>query len=367
MPSGRDLAAVRQRSAQARNVIENLFLDAIVAPRGNLVAWGQYLDLRKRQISNQFGIYGTSAGIQVLLRHNAALHAELCGLAGMILPVDHPTHDVFERPASEIRTYFREKHDLEVLYKVAALVDVVEAQRDSVPGTGYRAVQLLLAMRRPNAGWPDFRGNGGLDQFTDSKVHATACALLALARFPDVRAGTAWREAAGWLVQHLDPDVQSIATLSICHLALWSGDERPAGIADDEADARAACLRSIVDWAERTAPQDVLRTLEALEYLVPQRNQRTPLADHEFTFVLYSPHCLAALALIRSGLPLSRKAERFVVEVVWVVAERIRTHGSFVAAGRTLVSSVEHLWIYRLLHQFEQWRPKGRFLDNLRR
>jgi hypothetical protein len=113
----------------------------------------------------------------------------------------------------------------------------------------------------------------------------------------------------------------------------------------------------------RAAAADVRRALEATEYFVPPKHKlRPPLVndDHKFMFLLYSPHCLAALALMRPpvGVELSTRSRRFVIDVVRTVADGIRERGSFTAAGRTVISSVEHLWLYRLLTAFQRWHPR---------
>jgi hypothetical protein len=350
-----DLESLRSTANQARNTIVERFLDAKSSPLGHadLVAWGQYLDLQQHRLSNQFGIYGTSAGIQVLALHDARLHQNLWKLALRILPVDRNDVDVADRHAHDVRNYFINKNDLDVPYKVSALVDAIQPEATRVPGSRYHAVELLLYLRLRGGGWPDFRA-AGLEQYNAPKVHATACALLALARFPDVQATDDWREAVGWLARNLTPELNSIATLSICLLAL-AGPASTAPAGSESAQLYETCLRAVVEWSKRAWPNDVLRTLEATEYLVPGHHNRTPLADHEFTFLLYSPHCLATLALMRCGAELSADLRRHVTDVVRIVAETICQKRAFIAAGRTLVSSVEHLWIYRLLHEFQGW------------
>jgi hypothetical protein len=346
--------AVRQLANQARNTIVERFLKAQVRPKGHqhLVAWGQYLDLQQIRLSDQFGIYGTSAGVQVLALHDE-LHNDLWRKALRILPMERSVNsgDPADAPADLVRRYFVEKNDLKVVHKVAALVDVVSPGVDVVPGRSYYVVERLLALRLRGGGWPDLRTRT-LESYTTSKVHATACALFALARLPDVRSGPEWHEAVTWLARNLTADLQSIATLSICVLALSAGPASPDPVSEN---LRATCLQAVREWSERAAPKDVLRALEATEYLVPGRDSRAPLADHEFTFLLYSPHCLAALALLRSDLSREDVLSDYVIEVVRVVAQTVCQRQAFVAAGRTLVSSVEHLWIYRLLHAFESW------------
>jgi hypothetical protein len=365
----REIAVLRESCQQARNRIAQLFLDCVV-PTGydpDVMAWGQYLDLRRRGLSRQFGIYATSAGVQVLAVHDRAVHATLVASAIQALPLldgGGPTHT---------RGYFIGKGDLDIVYKVTALVDAISPHA-AVVGGRHPAVEHLMAMRRDGGGWPDFRAPA-FDRFHGPRVHATACALFALSRFPDVLASPDCGEAAGWLADNLDVAAASIATLAIAYLALRQYGPR-AAVPASVGHAARRCYAAIAAWARRAAAADVRRALEATEYFVPPKHKlRPPLVndDHKFMFLLYSPHCLAALALMRppAGVALSARARRFVVDVVRTVADGIRERGSFTAAGRTVISSVEHLWLYRLLTAFQGWHPevtrRGAWVDWMNR
>lgn len=352
----REVRRLEDQCARARNVVADLFCESVVTfdDDPSLVAWGQYLDLRRRRLSRQYGIYGIASGMQVLAWHEADVHRALLERAARTLPL----HVDKACPEGEgVRRYFTEKGDLNVVYKVAALVDAVRPDSATLSGS-HPAVVRLLDMRHPGGGWSEFR-SVGLDHLHGPKVHATACALLALSRFTDIRDGVECREAAEWLARHADPDVLSIATLAMCSMVLRSYADSD-GVSRRVDAAACGCLRAVLEWATRSAPEDVLRALEATEYLLPKPDMVPPLDNerHEFTFLIYSPHCLAALTLMRT--PTAARdphARRFVLEVVRVVAKRICDSGSFIAAGRTVVSSVEHMWIYRLLREFQHWDP----------
>jgi hypothetical protein len=79
MTEPRALHDVKESCLLARNAIAKLFVDNVVRPRADvrMVAWGQYLDLQRRGLSKQYGIYATSAGVQVLGMHGRDIHSEL--------------------------------------------------------------------------------------------------------------------------------------------------------------------------------------------------------------------------------------------------------------------------------------------------
>jgi hypothetical protein len=356
MLQSREVSELKQLCQQARNTIANLFVKSVVVldDYQQVLAWGQYLDLHQRGISRQHGIYATSAGIRVLAQHDKNIHAKILDAAAEVLPL----HIASALPEGmDARYEFTRKGDLHVVYKVVALVEAIEPDKSEIEGT-YPAVDHLLSMRHRGGGWSDFR-LPELDHVHGPQPHATACALLALSRFRDVRSRTAWAEAVDWLVRQLNPQVWSIATVAMTYMALvrCGPDEH---IAPTVARARSRCYKALVQWASRATPEDIRRTVEATEYLLPKPGRmKLPLgnAGQEFTFLMYLPHCMAALALMSSVRYVAphNRIRRFIMDVVATVAQGVHNGGKFVAAGRSAVSSVEHMWLYTMLARFEQW------------
>jgi hypothetical protein len=352
----REIRQLREACAKSRQLIADKFLNNVVTPSSNsaLRAWGQYLELRGRGIrpvSTQFGIYGTSAGVQVLSLMSPATYQQIIDAASGTLPLIAATVS-----DGSIYDYFQSKGDLCVVYKVAAIVDAYQPGKvdiDDIPAS----VVELLSLRRDGVGWPDFLKHG-LEEFQDASAHATATALLSLTRFTKVRAGQAFREAVAWL-ENVDVNSLSIATLSLILLALHSaGGAETRTRGTDELMKK--CRSVLVSWASRAVPEDVRRSIEALEYLLPKPSITTPLdeSEQEFTFLLYMPHCLAAIALMAEGGDRHRyRVRRYLISVVREITQRMAQRGSFVVAGRNLVSAVESLWIFRLLARFEKYEP----------
>lgn len=356
-----EVERLKSSCREARNIIAEMFVNTVVRPdgAGPLVAWGQYLDLRRKNLSQQYGIYGTSAGLQVLAMHDRTVYRGIIEAACSTLPLVAPSVSDIARP---IHQYFLDKGDLNVVYKVAALADAVRPDLDSIPDP-HTVVEALLGLRTQGGGWGYFR-RPELDEFQSPNVHATSTALLALGRFSVFRTSPDSIEALTWLARNVNTSSLSISTLSIVLLALellTDADNETAEIAG----LRRDCRSVVTSWARRAAAEDTKRTIEATEYLLPKPRSDTPLDkyEHEFVFMLYLPHCLAALALMKGGNIRDRHVRRFIVSVVRTVAVHICSARSFVAAGRNLESSVEHLWIYRLLKEFEQFEPYEKITD----
>jgi hypothetical protein len=351
----KELVQLKELSRQARIVIAKTFADYPVHPNNNrgLIGWGQYLDLRRKQLSEQFGIYGTSAGLQILSMHNPNLYSELIDGARLILPLVTPQPP---DAADDIHDYFRRKGDLQVTYKVAALADAYRPELETVNDT-IPVAETLADLRSQGGGWGYFR-RPDLDEFEHPNVHATATALLALGRFSTFRESAACSEALDWLADNVDTSALSISTLAIIIMALQlvSGvDEQRMNIRQ----LRDKCERVVVDWAHRSVPEDTKRIVEATEYMLPKPHADAPLQniEQEFIFMIYLPHCLAALALAKSKTFNDGRTRRYVISVARSIATEICTTGAFVAAGRNLMSSVEHLWFYRFLKEFEVYEP----------
>jgi hypothetical protein len=356
-----EVERLKSSCRDARNIIAEMFVSTIARPNGagSLVAWGQYLDLRRRNLSQQYGIYGTSSGLQVLAMHDPTVYRTIIEAAAGTLPLVAANVSDVARP---IHQYFLDKGDLNVVYKVAALADAVRPDLDDVPDP-HDVVRALLDLRTQGGGWGYFR-RPELDEFQSPNVHATSTALLALGRFSIFRASPDRTEALTWLARNVNTSSLSISTLSMILLALEllsDVESEPPDIAG----LRRNCRSVVTNWARRSAAEDTKRTIEATEYLIPKPRADTPLDnyEHEFVFMVYLPHCLAALALMKVGNIRDRHVRRYIVSVVRIVADHICSARSFVAAGRNLESSVEHLWIYRLLREFERFQPYEKITD----
>jgi hypothetical protein len=353
------------RSGTARQQIAAQFVKGVVRPPEDpkLYAWGQYLEVRgqtaQRSLGNHYGIYGTSAGVQVLTMQSFGQYREVVTSGARVLPL--VLRDV-ERNES-VHRRFVEKGDLNLVYKLSALLDAARVLHTGRNVQGLEPdiegiLQRLLEIRHPDAGWPDYKSS---EDYQGPNTHATAVALLAISRIPPRgEALTACHEALRWFAtQNLES--QSIATLSMVVIAISNLVRNPSdgtSLVPEEQDLQQRCEDAIAEWLASNAPSEVRRSLEGIEYWLPEHTIAAPAplaaSGPRFTFLLYLPHCLAALAVLESArLRGTYLGRQFVVEVVsLIVDELIAKQGCFVAAGRNMVSTVEHLWLYRLLHEF---------------
>jgi hypothetical protein len=358
------LSVLRINSSNARAAIVAKCRRGIVHPGDNeaVCAWGQYLEIRghpvQQPLSNQYGIYGTSAAVQMLAMHGGNRNLVLSGSRVLPLVLSDP-----DGINASLHDRFVRKQDLLVIFKLASLLDAANCLEEFGVPEGHHVdkpalVRSLLALRRQSEGWPDYKSD---HEWQGSNTHATAVAVLALSKrdmMPE--ALSACREAFEWFYNDEPLAKQSVATLSMLTMAMASPSlgmkaKRKGSIPGNIVALQKECERLVCDWIGNNAPTEVQRSLDGTEYWLPPNSTTERNADGgRFTFLLYLPHILVSLAVFSSPrLRSTYAARRFVLAVVHRVTREINQQGCFIAAGRSMVSTVEHLWLYRLLHEFE--------------
>jgi hypothetical protein len=287
-------------------------------------------------------------------------YSQLLQTSSRVLPLVIKNVSSEYAPAHE---HFAKKHDLIIAYKLSSLLDAANAL-EAIPNPDFevdkqKIVEDLLALRLPASGWPDYKSD---DEWQNANTHASAVALLALSKGAvSDKTKQACLETLGWFCEQ-PLEKQSIATLSMVVIAL-NNLSKNADTASDFRQPRLVELRDRCEglvrvWIQGNSPDDVQRSLEGTEYWLPPGAASSQSAGGvHFTFLLYLPHILASLAVLASSrLRSCYAARQFVVGIIDRVTREINAQGCFIAAGRSMVSTVEHLWLYRLLYQFERCR-----------
>jgi hypothetical protein len=376
-----NLETLQKASETARGAIADKCIKGMVRPPEDdqVYAWGQYLEIRGQSVhlnlGQQYGIYGTSAGLQILTLQSAGSHRNIISRASRVLPFVVRDEDGVNRHLHE---HFVEKCDLIITCKLASLLDVatiLEPISKSISIIVDRTVVLekLLEIRHSDAGWPDYKSE---DEWQGPNTHSTAVALLATSRANlTIEAERACVEALSWFSDQ-PLQKQSVATLSMMVMAFSNFTQKPkpnsAFTTPRLKQLKDQCESFVYTWIKDSAPSEVQRSLEGTEcFLPPGRGSVVTTGTSRFTFLAYLPHVLAALAILASPrLRKQYKCRQFVVATVRRVTHEINSQGCFIAAGRSVVSTVEHLWLYRLLHEYEtQALYSGSFqvmIDDLR-
>lgn len=316
--------------------------------------WGQYLDYLPETARPQHGIFGTAAALQVLAVANALEYEPQINNGLESLPLLTPLPD--SGVSIGYRSHYESKGDLRATHKVAALVDVASTLSCCTECAAGQTLDSETATRalldlRQRTGWPDHSGA------PNTSLHATVVALYSLSALPYSPDIAKALEATLKVLRSKEFNDWAIATASILVLGLRQfGQHEAYGESIERAsDLLADAERVISHWAKTAEPRNVKRTLEATEFASPKESTADQAPGNgEWGFLLYMPHIVAALAILASRDLYSKgSSRRFVIAVTKIVAKDVNERGSFVTGGRELVSTVEQLWSFRLLHRFE--------------
>lgn len=375
---------LKARATVARKTVVDKYVQAIVHPKNSLghdelelVAWGQYIDNEGATPVklDQRGIFGSAAGVQVLAMNSNVAYADLIKRALRILPLN-PTYEgatdngpapAWVEVAKGVRDEYVDKGDTQITHKLAAILEAgscVEKfgiacdPRPDISGT----VADLLAMRLQGQGWPDFSAPPII---SGPVPHTTSVVLYALSgciRTQEIE--DACVEALRWFADR-DTARMSVATLSLIAMAIGRLSETHAAAVENNTfrtnpfedevirDLRRKCEKVVSNWVRVSASDGILRSLEGTEYVEPKIPENAKASDR-YRFLFYMPHCMAVLLLLSSDRLLkSSRHRRFILGTVAIVVDRVSTEQRFIAAGRQLASTVEHLWLSRMLYAFE--------------
>lgn len=359
------IETLRRASETARAAISSKCIGGMIRPPEDprAYAWGQYLEIRGRSVQiglgKQYGIYGTSAAVQILAMQSSASHRDLILWGSRVLPLVQRASDATYH---QLHEKFEKKGDLSTVYKLCSLLDAATVLEPLSGSDGFEIdragiLRELLNMRLPDAGWPDFKSD--TSEWQGPNTHATAVALLALSKgVLSVETEAACRESLTWFCEQ-PLEKQSIATLSMLTMTYANLTSTSASTSQFlQGRLRTLyrrCEGLVNEWVNASFPDEVQRSLEGIEYWLPPAaaKERNAMGVN-FTFLLYLPHVLAASAVLASPRLRNRYiCRQYVLGVVDRVATELNSQGCFIAAGRSMVSTVEHLWLYRLLHDFE--------------
>lgn len=321
---------LKDRAKQSQGQIQNLFIRNVIQLPGNKRAWGQFFN----ENSGQYGIYGTSAGLQVLLQ--AGYSSEDDFVRG--------SSQVLEEAWSDQRNSnrFFKKRDTALIYKLAYLA---EACAPSLPVVNESCSPMDELIKRclPSGGWGEFYYSE-TDRDGEPKIISTAVVLLALSRYRPFSAKEECEKSLHWLCRRLlESHNRGTYEIALASLALIEYDFMKVKVSEWE-DASKYCRKFLLDWLKhRTA--SLLGIQENHHYISSSDGSR----GNKYLFFL--PHCLVAINLIKWGPPPNYR--RYVLKVISFFTSQVLEKNGFAPDSRRQISTVDHLWIFRLLKEFE--------------
>jgi hypothetical protein len=324
---------LQARAAQALGLIRDLFINNVIDVGAEKRAWGQFFNESKAE--KQYGIYGTSAGVQVLsMAGYAPNHAFIAGASRLLKAAleDQTDSNLFYR-----------KKDIALVYKLAYIAEAVAVEQEII-NVDCPPMDELMKRVLPAQGWGEFYYSED-NKDIEPKVISTVVALLALRRYRKFRASEICEKSLAWLCRRLH-EIHKMATyeLALASLALIEySDQR--GRVNGYDRAVDFCKQGLFEWAA-SRKEIYLGKVEFHHYA--SNLEGGPGGGKYMHFL---PHCLVALALLKWDSP--KRTRRYVLRVVNFFVQQILENKGFSPDSRRQVSTKDHLWIYRLLKGFE--------------
>lgn len=328
----RKVRRVIERAKQAREKIESLFLADVTSQAGDKWAWGQFFhDTREHK---QYGIYGTSAGTQVLLMAGYGSENKYVLGARKLL------EEAYTSSSDDNR--FHKDHHFDRVYKLTFLIEAQSTDQDRVEEPT-AAIEDLITRILPEQGWGEFC-NSESDKDVESRIASTAASLLAISKYRRFRATSECEKAVAWLCRRLREKANpAIYQLALGSLAVTEYQSLRDRVAEYDA-AKEFAKKQLIKWA-RKRKSELLGSDESHHYPTSSDGSR----GNRYLFFL--PDCLAALAFLKWESP--KRARRYVLNVANFFAKEVIEKNGFLSVSRNHACTVDHLWIYRLLREVE--------------
>jgi hypothetical protein len=333
-------AAVEELDGRASAALTTIFdrFDNDAQPVGEGLAWGQYLD-DERSSGSHWGIYGTSAGIQVLsLRCHVEGRAP-SGEAGVAKALVNLPTCVADFETGPLRDKAR-KGDDKNLIKLAAAVEALQPdQADGVVAGNEPSLISEIRERVIEGSYWTTRDPADPSHRTRDRFFPTAFVLNAGHRFQAFRDTAEYSAAAVWLANELitNPQRQTPVNLGFVGLALLPASKGP--------NASARVIAALDLCEERLTERFGGRTQLVLDRPVFMSFQLGSGTDYMFLH----PELLAALFFLRRQNPLPTR--RFVLRVVEQLTDNVTRNSGFAGDGGA-IPAVDQLWAARLLAEF---------------
>lgn len=331
MLSPRVIDNLKARARESSGRIKDLFEKAAISVENRAHGWGQFLD--EERDNTQFGIYGTSAGIQVLV------------LQGY--PKDNPlvsgSSRLLEEALTDENSRFKKKGDACDVYKLVFLADAQKPDVDEIVDEEIPAMEKLIEARVSGLGWGEYCASTS-EKDPVPKLVSTAMCLRSLRRYQRFVSGRDCRESVEWLCRRvLENGTLRAHQLGLAGLSLacYSG---LAGNWNKYNSALSSCTEGLLNWTA-SRKETAIGELEIYNYSRIIDGQRSN------GYLFFLPDCLAAIFFLKQRVT-TPEAQDYVARVVRYFSSEISRKGGFIAGSTSKKSTVDHLWLHRLMHEF---------------
>jgi hypothetical protein len=328
MITSNGLTRLSKRASESRRHLADLFEKSAVRI-DSAVAWGQFLDAPRK--AGQFGVYGTSAAIQVLSAFGHTPNSPLLSKALAALPE--------VEPRGENESLY-DSTDLSITFKEAAILDAAQ------PGQAQFSYQesietILLSQLIDGHGWGNYYDPS--DQDDSPRLLPTAHALIALRRSREFRTSKQCEAILTWLCEYANSDGPALIHEAALALLALIEYQSPGITLPPYQTARQRLLDQVARWAQDRHTNTIGEIASYHYWALNQGNQH----NH---YMFYVPDLLVALALLRAGNP--RPTRRKILHLMDILCTEIAAQGGYRAKASQRIATVDQLWAYRLLEEF---------------
>lgn len=314
------------QAATDRTRLASRIEQTAIKPRVGVAAWGQFVD-GPRNVE-QFGIYGTSASVQLLLESGFTKDSPIIrdALGGLRSYFSGPTID-----------NLYDDQDLDITFKIACALEASSAA--DMTQNVRNGEKRLRTMIIDHKGWGDHSGDSA------PRMLATCHALLSLRNSGPFRTSTDLPLILTWLArQLLDNETLPIHEQAQAVLALGAYPNPATAAPDVVQQGIAAGLDRVLKWTAGRSRETASETA-SYHYSV------TVAGREQNKYMFYLPDVLVARVLLLQHLD-SGEAKRFVVNVVDRVCSDIDDNDGFRVPSTQRIATVDQLEVYRLLSDF---------------
>nr|VFK30191.1 MAG: hypothetical protein BECKMB1821I_GA0114274_101410 [Candidatus Kentron sp. MB]VFK75129.1 MAG: hypothetical protein BECKMB1821H_GA0114242_101610 [Candidatus Kentron sp. MB] len=322
----------KQRAAKsALGKIQELFINSARENNEGKYAWGQFLE---NGGSKQTGIYGTSAAIQILTDPDNDKYSE------------HQT-------VSDGIAFLNENRESiqTITYKFLYLAKSVSLNR---------VCEKLQYYFTPEGGCADFYRENARN--TNASIIATSTVLLSLDRYSEFKGSEECKRSLKRLLKEFngpiemqyikDYGIKIIETsISILALVKYREELRRYGFDDLYCKAIELYKKIASEWIKYNG---LFECSIVYSFSTEQHDDQGANIKHMF----FLPNCLVALVLLRIDA-----SEEFMPCITSVVTYYLRFFDDenprgFRSKTTGMISTVDHLWIYRLFKEFSAKKPE---------
>lgn len=363
------LKHLKEQVDEARYNIHELFFNEAYSPEKNRFAWGQFLDEPRNR--KQAGIYGTSSGLQVLVSYDhRSSSTKIIGAINYL-------KDAIDN--DDKNNVFRNKGDLNLIYKLTYIADAIQPCNTEINNdyliyvtdttrfcsneikdvcSRCRPFIYIINNMQVGGGWTD-NYIPEPEKNIQPSIIATATALLTLRRYQPFLLMDKCKTSIRWLNGKVKIKKEKMRTFELALTTLVfinyefiiaknrinNGEDKK--LESDYKLVKEICLKEIYKRV-KSRKKYFYFTTEVYSFSTGQ-------CDQGVKHLFFLSDCLLALACLNLKQEIPYFIQRYIQRTIRYYTTQIikESKKGFAPYTTDRISTVDHLWIYRLLDKFK--------------